>query len=131
MDAKPSELTEIEMDELDGFLSRIERGFIPNVEALDGFFAALACCPELIMPSEYLPIIKSGETEDDDLVFENLAEASRFTSLVSQQWNHVNAQLNGDDVYMPLILEDEDGNIHANDWAKGFMSGTELRKDIW
>ncbi|WP_366142241.1 UPF0149 family protein, partial [uncultured Tateyamaria sp.] len=27
--------------------------------ALDGFFAALACCPDLVMPSEYMPIICS------------------------------------------------------------------------
>ena len=106
-------------------------GRLPNIEALDGFLAALACCPDLIMPSEYLAIIQSGETEDGDLVFEDMAEANRFMNLVSQQWNHVNAQLNGDDVYMPFVLEDEDGKFKANDWAKGFLSGTELRKDIW
>ena len=100
-----TELTEEELDELDGFLSRIEGGVIPNVESLDGFFAALACCPDLVMPSEYLAIIQSGETEEGDLVFENLEEAGRFTHLISQQWNHVNAQLNGDDIYMPLVQE--------------------------
>ncbi len=63
---------------------------IPNAEALDGFFAALACCPDLVMPSEYLTVIQSGATSDGDMVFENIDEARRFTELTSRQWNHVN-----------------------------------------
>ena len=45
-------------------------GRIPNLEALDGFLTALVICPELIRPSEFVPFILSGKTEDDDLVFE-------------------------------------------------------------
>jgi len=64
-------LTEAEFEELDGFLVRVDGGEIPNTEALDGFFAALACCPDLAMPSEYMPTIRRGRTEDGDLVFES------------------------------------------------------------
>jgi uncharacterized protein len=32
---------------------------------------------------------------------------------------------------MPLLLEDEHGNWHANDWANGFLRGMELRKEQW
>lgn len=35
------------------------------------------------MPSEYLPVIQSGETDDGDLTFENMEEANRFMALVS------------------------------------------------
>ncbi len=59
-------------------------GAIPNVEALDGFFAALACCPDLVMPSEYMPVLQNGATEDGDLVFEDMAEAELFVELVNR-----------------------------------------------
>lgn len=49
------------MDELNGFLGRVKGGAIPNAEALDGLFAALACCP-LVMPSEYLLVIQFDAT---------------------------------------------------------------------
>ena len=126
-----SELNDAELAELDALLARAEGGRIPNAEALDGFFAALACCPDLILPSEYLPVIQAGETEDGDLDFESLEEAQRFMALVSQHWNHVNHQLNEGEVYLPLILQNEHSDTDGNDWAKGFLAGTHLRHEIW
>ena len=84
------------------------------------------------MPSEYLPVIQSGETDDGDLTFDNMEEANRFMALVSQHWNQVNHQLNEEAVYLPLVLGDERGNHQgSNDWAKGFITGTHLRHEIW
>jgi len=34
-------------------------------------------------------------------------------------------------VYLPLLLENENGITHANDWANGFLRGMELRKEHW
>lgn len=64
-----------DLDQIDGFLNRVKGGVIPNAEALDGFFAALACCPDLIMPSEYMPVLQKGQAEDDDLMFDGMEEA--------------------------------------------------------
>jgi len=125
------ELTDDELAALDDFLARVEGGRIPNTEALDGFFAALTCCPDMVMPSEYLAVIQSGETEDGNLVFEDMAEAERFMGLVMRHWNHVNRQLRHGEVYLPLLLENDEGQYLANDWANGFLSGTHLRADIW
>lgn len=125
------QLSDAEESELNGFLARVVSGRIPNTEALDGFFAALACCPDLVMPSEYLPVLQSGAHEDGDLVFENMNEAQRFMELVNRHWNHVNGQLDQDEVYLPLVLEDADGGFHGNDWANGFLTGTHLRHAIW
>ncbi len=126
-----SELTEHDLKELDVFLARKDGGKIQNTEALDGFFAALACCPDLVMPSEYMPVIRGGSTEDGDLVFEDIDEAQRFMELVNRHWNHVNAQLNEGEVYFPLVQENEKGEYRGNDWANGFISGTHVRFDIW
>ena len=125
------ELTDVELAEIDRLLAQVDGGKIPNTEALDGFFAALACCPDLIMPSEYMPIIQSGETESGDLDFESLEEAKRFVTLVDQHWNYVNHQLGEGEVYFPLVLENERGEYAGNDWAKGFLTGTHLRHEIW
>jgi uncharacterized protein len=48
-------LSNAELAELDSLLARVNGGKIPNTEALDGFFAALTCCPDLVKPSEYCP----------------------------------------------------------------------------
>jgi uncharacterized protein len=125
------ELTDDELAVLDGFLARVEGGRIPNIEVLDGFFAALACCPDLVMPSEYLAVIQSGRTEDDDLVFADMAEVKRFTGLVMRHWNHVTDQLRHGEVYLPLLLENDEGKYLANDWTNGFLSATHLSADIW
>ena len=125
------ELTTSELKDLDGSLSQVDGGEIPNTEALDGFFAALACCPDLIMPSEYMRIIQSGETENGDMVFDDLDEAQRFMGLVTRHWNYVNYQLNEGPAYLPLVLENEKGEYSGNDWANGFLCGINLRHDVW
>jgi len=126
-----AELTTLEMKELDQFLALVNGGKIPNSEALDGFFAALACCPELIMPSEYMAMIQSGETEDGDMVFDSMDDAQLFNELVSQHWNHVNYQLSESPAYLPLIHANDEGQYGGNDWANGFLCGINMRHDIW
>jgi len=56
------ELSEEEHDQLSGMLSRVVGGKIPNSEALDGFLTALVIGPELVRPSEFVPVILSGGT---------------------------------------------------------------------
>ena len=124
-------LTDPEIDRLDGFLARVVGGDIPNVEAFDGFITALAVCPELIQPSEFLPVLKSGASEDGDLVFDDMSEAEEFISLVLRHWNAINATLAKDEPHMALLLENDDGISHCNDWAKGFHRGAQLRPEIW
>ena len=102
---KSAELSERELDKLQGFLARIEGGLVPDVMALDGFLAALACCPDTILPSEYMPIIQSELSKDGDPVFDDMDEATRFMTLVGRQWNHVNAQLSSDERYLPLLVD--------------------------
>lgn len=126
-----SKLSENEERQLGEFLDRVVGGAVPNIEALDGFFAALACCPDLIMPSEYMPIIQSGAKDEGDLVFDDMEDAGQFIELVNRHWNHVNRQLDKEEVYLPLLLEDAEGNVRANHWAQGFLLGTNLRPDIW
>ena len=35
------------------------------------------------------------------------------------------------DKFKRLLLEDNDSMVQGNDWARGFMHGTGLRRDGW
>ena len=100
-----------------------------NLEMVDGFFAALLCAPEIVMPSEYLPEIFGGEM--DETVFPDMDNANRFLGLLMRHWNAVAAQLHSKEVYTPLLAEDDHGIQHANDWATGFLHGMMMRKKYW
>jgi hypothetical protein len=54
-----------------------------------------------------------------------------FLSLIMRHWNVIADTLHSGDVFLPLLLEDDGGVAHANDWAKGFLRGMELRKADW
>ena len=129
--ALSAELTDDEFEEIDRILARIKGGEVPNVETLDGFLTALVVCPDLVKPSEYVEVIMQGESEDDDLVFEDMAEAERFYELLMRHWNTINRAFRSKDFYMPHLKENEDGIMPANDWANGFLKGTYLRHEIF
>jgi uncharacterized protein len=127
---KPKPLTDAELDRLTAVLKRFGDKNSMNLEQLDGFLAALICCPDLVPPSEYLP-----EIWGDNIVLEDGFSAKPilkdFLSLLMRHWNAIVDTLQSDEVYLPLLLEDENGNWHGNDWANGFLRGMELRKEHW
>ncbi len=101
-----------------------------NVEELDGFFAALIAGPETVMPSEYYREVFGGEMSDT-CEFSSLDEANEILGLMMRHWNNIAGTLFKGEVYVPLLLEDENGVAHGNDWARGFMRGMHMRHDGW
>ena len=67
----------------------------------------------------------------DEEAFTNQQEFRDFLDLVMRHWNAVSDVLHSGDVFLPLLLEDEQGIARANDWAQGFMRGMALRHDDW
>jgi uncharacterized protein len=120
-------LTDAELDRLGDFLEGCKSGKAMNVEELDGFFAALIAGPETVMPSEYNRELFGGETPE----FSNLEEAKEVLGLLMRHWNTIAGTLLKGDVYVPLLLQDDDGMAHGNDWARGFMRGMHMRHDGW
>jgi uncharacterized protein len=53
--------------------------------------------------------------------FEGFDEANDILGLMTRQWNAIAEALHNDDVCLPILLEDENGVCHGNDWARGFM----------
>src|SRR5271165_4552175 len=123
-------LTDAELDRLGDFLKSCKGDRAMNVEALDGFFAALIAGPETVMPSEYYPEVFGGAMSDA-CEFGSLDEANEILGLMMRHWNDIAGTLNKDEVYVPLLLQDENGVAHGNDWARGFMRGMHMRHDGW
>src|SRR5437667_1722487 len=128
--AQNEPLTETELERLEEFLRSCKGGKAMNIEELDGFFAALIAGPEVVLPSEYLPEVCGGEMSDTCEVA-SLDEATDILALLMRHWNDIAHTLGKDEVYVPLLLEDENGVTPGNDWACGFLRGVDLRHDGW
>jgi uncharacterized protein len=120
-------LTDAEFDRLGDFLEGCKTGKAMNVEELDGFFAALIVGPGTVMPSEYNRELFGGETPE----FSNLKETKEILGLLMRHWNTIAGTLLKGEPHIPLLLEDENGVAHGNDWASGFMRGMHMRHDGW
>jgi len=125
--AQHEPLTDAELDRLGHFLKSCKGGRAMNLEQLDGFFAALIAGPEAVMPSEYNRELFGGETPE----FSNLDEAKDILGLLTRHWNTIAGTLFKGEVYGPILLQNENGVAHGNDWAHGFMRGTLMRHDGW
>jgi uncharacterized protein len=120
-----TELKEAEIRLLDEFLDSIDGAM--SLEEHNGFFCALICGPDPVMPKEYLPHVFGGKLFD----FSSAAYASKIMGLLLQIWNHIADTLQRDELYFPLMFEDERGKCQGNEWADGFMLGVKLRLESW
>ena len=103
------------------------------LEELDGFIADLLACPELITPSDWLPIVWHEDSTDQQPVFENLDHANRLLGLVMEHYNNVARTLmERPDWYSPLFSVDtRNGDILWELWIEGFEKAVALRPAAW
>lgn len=98
------------------------------LSGFDGFVAGLACSPELILPSEWLPAVW-GEPDDDAPVFESEDHAGRVTSLALTHYNRVLDDLAAG-AYAPIYDVDEAADeVLWETWVAGFEQAVKLRAD--
>jgi uncharacterized protein len=129
LDERPEALDRLwdpKLELLGELLDQLESDDAMDLEELDGFFAALHCSPEPVLPSEYLPEIVSGEFE-----FPDLQAAQLFLDLLMHHWNAVGEAFRTEDFFLPLLLEDEQGKCYGNNWALGFLRGVDMRREAW
>ena len=99
---------------------------ILDVSELDGFFAALACAPDTVLPSRWMPAIWGDA--DQAPAWQDKHEINDFTRAVFTFYNHVMQSMNEDD-YEALFLEREaEGKTHTivDEWCEGFLRGINL-----
>jgi uncharacterized protein len=119
-------LTASEHKALATFLAKCASGVTPNLEALDGFFCALIVGPDVVLPSEYLPLVLGDHNHFDDG-----EEANRVLPLLMRHWNTIAQTLNQSEVYDLYLLKTTPIRRTGADWADAFMRGVELRYDLW
>jgi uncharacterized protein len=93
---------------------------------LDGFLTAIAIGPELIMPSEWLPVVFGGE----EPVFASNSEAQAVLGGIMSRYNEIIHQVD-DRSFQPILWKTSDGIEVAADWAEGFGIGMGLRPKAW
>ena len=99
---------------------------ILDTSELDGFFAALACAPNTIMPSVWMPAIWGGEDLAPE--WQTKQEIEEFTHAVFTLYNHVMYCLNEDDfeaLFLEHEIEDKTYTI-VDEWCHGFLRGLNL-----
>ncbi len=124
-------LSDTEYDQLESILSQFEDKNVMNLETIDGFFTALICSPEMTQPSIYLKEIWGDKGIPANTAFKNNTDIQDFMSLIMRHWNTVVKKLNAEEVFLPFLFEDSDGNAKGNDWAKGFVRGMQLHQEDW
>jgi uncharacterized protein len=82
------------------------------------------------LPSEYNREVFGGEMLDA-CEFSSLEEANEILGLMMRHWNTIAGTLFNAEVYVPFLLEGEQGVAHGNDWARGFMRGMRMRHHGW
>ncbi len=93
---------------------------------LDGFFAALACAPETLLPSRWLPALWGGEDLMPD--WETEEDIREFHDVLMSEYNLVMQDFI-EHAYSPLFYAFEEGApkwIFLEEWAFGFYRAVSL-----
>lgn len=97
-----------------------------DVSELDGFFAALACSPNMIKPSQWLAAIWGGKALMPE--WESKKALDDFSTAIFTFYNYVMESLNTHK-YEALFLEreiDEKNHLIVDEWCNGFLRGINL-----
>ena len=121
--------TDPELDRLQDVLNAIpaERDGMTLAE-LDGYVAALIVCPDVILPSEWLPGVWGGEHE-----FADVAEAEATIAAVMEHNNRIARELaEHPEDYTPVLeIDPNGGETLWEPWIDGFERAMRLRPDAW
>ncbi len=100
----------------------------PRLSDLDGFLTGIVGGPELILPSEWLPVIWGG----DEPVFQTEDEMRTVLGAVMGRYDEIIRCLHLDpDDFDPIFWEGPEGEGIASDWAGGFLYAVAMRAMAW
>ena len=132
---QPPELTDTQAKRLATFLAAPERpeGTMSYCE-LAGFLFAVACSPESVQPSEWLPLV----FDEDEGGFETLDQAQEILPAIMALYNHANhgvlerkPVLPPGCAIHPEALANLDADAPLSQWARGFADGHDWLMEIW
>ena len=128
MNVQSIPIDRVDLDALDAFLES-DRAPEDSMQLsdLDGFLTGIAVGPELIMPSEWLPVIWGGEEGPS---FADEAEAASILGAIMGRYNQILRSIE-QDALKPIFWATSEGTVIAADWAEGFMMAVGLRMEAW
>lgn len=132
-------LTDAEYNELEAFLgSNTVPQDCMDLEMLDGFLTAIVSGPEMIQPSEWLPVAWSDSQRSVSPVFQDNDQAQRILSLMLRLQQGIRRTLaEAPTRFKPLLYHAEPKNKdqktppEASAWCEGYMTGVMLREESW
>ena len=94
----------------------------------------MACSPEIIPPSAWLPIV----SDESDIGFKDEHEAEQIMDMIVSLYNAINeAVLNRSSgmpsgcKFRPDIEDNFDGELPISQWSRGFTIGHDWLADVW
>lgn len=125
---KPEDLAALE-----AFLAARD-GKVLTYRQLLGFFFALACAPEMVVPSEWMPFVFG----DDDPGFENQRHAEQVMAALMGLYNEANAGVLERDVSLPQecafrdhLMSNLEPGAPIGEWCEGFRTGHAWLQKSW
>jgi uncharacterized protein len=119
----------IDLDALDDYLmSDHAPDDCMGLSDLDGFLTGIVVGPELILPSEWTPMIWGG----DEPQFETEKEMRTVMGTIFGRYNEIADCFDTNPAeFGPIFLEGPEGQVIASDWAGGFLDAVALRPKAW
>ncbi len=132
LDSPP--LDDDELDALDRLLQALPGDAVMNVEALDGYLAALLVGPPglpRLRTADWLPAVWGGGSSP----FASHKQHKRVVVLVLRHLRDIDRRLQGDaSAWEPVFsIAEHDGQelVDAEDWCAGFLQATPLDTAGW
>lgn len=101
---------------------------------LQGFFFAITCSPELIPPSEWMPMIFNGK----EAGYADMEEARLILQTLMDLYNQINEQVLTTEIALPddiITQESPTDNIgdttDLGQWCTGFVIGHDWLAELW
>ncbi len=105
-----------------------------RLHELQGFLFAIACSPETIPPSHWIPMISN----DEDLGFADESEAHQVLNQIMTLYNEVNTSVLERSETLPVgcnfktnVFANFDEQASILQWSRGFTIGHDWLSEVW
>ena len=127
-----NKLTKHDEKVLASFLRKHRQDNALSLLQTQGFLFCVACCPELVAPSEWVPLVLEETAFDDD------QEAQQVMEILMVLYNQINNQVLHGTAKLPKecrLLPDTMSNFMdpapLHQWSQGFMKGYSWLSECW
>jgi uncharacterized protein len=105
-----------------------------NYHQLQGFLFAVTCSPEIIVPSEWMPLIFNEQEAN----YSSMDEAESITQALMVLYNDINAQVFEGSVRLPdditvadAVMDNIGEGAPLGQWSIGYFMGHDWLVELW